>query len=125
MFEITGQGCVEVEVCEQFAGHARIFGGDEADILQDAQGARTQVFQVADRGGDEIKGAHATIKPQMDGEGNRQPGGAYATELKVAMAVQFFVGMGPAQVSMPRLDEAIQGYRHDLNYFSHDLLRLQ
>jgi hypothetical protein len=46
----------------------------------------------------------------MDREGNRQPGGAYATESKVAMAEQFFVGMGPAHISIRRLDEAIQGY---------------
>ena len=61
VFEVAGQGGMDVKVGEQFPGHARVFRGDQAGFLQDARGARAEVFEVADRGGNEIKGAHACI----------------------------------------------------------------
>jgi hypothetical protein len=42
--------------------------------------------------------------------------------LLVEMLVQFFVGIRLAQVSICRFDEAVQGYRHGVDYFSHSAL---
>ncbi len=61
MLEITGEGGMQVKMGEQFAGEAGILGGNEAHFAQDPQGARAQVFQVADGGGDEIEAAHGVI----------------------------------------------------------------
>ena len=57
---------------QQFAGDAGIFRGNEAGSPENTQGARTEVFQITDGGGDEIEGAHAPIKPQMGREGMRE-----------------------------------------------------
>ena len=52
VLEITGQGVCRSKWVSSLRV-ARIFGGDEAGLTQDAQGARAEVFQVADGGGDE------------------------------------------------------------------------
>ena len=74
MFEVTGQGGVETEMRQQFAGDAGIFRGNEAGSPENTQGARTEVFQITDGGGDEIEGALAPIKPQIGREGMRENG---------------------------------------------------
>ena len=51
---------------------ARIFRCNEMGFAQRPHGARAHVFQVPDRGGDEIQGAHAIIKPQMKSDENGQ-----------------------------------------------------
>ena len=61
MFEITGEGGLDAEVVEKFDGVTGVFGGDEFGLAQDAHRAGTHVFEIANRGGDEVKRAHAGI----------------------------------------------------------------
>ncbi len=42
---------------EQFAGMARVFAGDQVDFAEDAEGAESNILQVADRRGNDIKSA--------------------------------------------------------------------
>ena len=52
---------------QQLAGHARVLRRDQARLAQDAQGARTDVLQIANRGGVKIECAHAGILSSLTG----------------------------------------------------------
>jgi len=58
---------MNVEMGKQFAGHARVFRRDQPRLAQDAHGARTDVLQIANRGGDQIECAHAGILSSLTG----------------------------------------------------------
>ncbi len=49
---ITGEGLADLVVSEQLAGGAGVFGGDEADLAEEPQRPQSDVFEVADGGGD-------------------------------------------------------------------------
>lgn len=55
MFVVADLGGFDLKVMQQFSRMASIFGGDEVCGLQDFDGAKCHVFQVADRGSDDVK----------------------------------------------------------------------
>jgi hypothetical protein len=54
MFKITGGGSMDLKVGEQLTRVTRILAGDQGDLFKNPQGSGTDIFQVADRGGDQI-----------------------------------------------------------------------
>ena len=52
---IADQARLDAVMAEQLQGLARIFAGDQVDFFEHAQRAQRDVFQVADRRGDEIE----------------------------------------------------------------------
>jgi hypothetical protein len=48
---------VDVEVAQQRAGPARVLAGDQIHLFEDAEGAQGDVFEIADRSGDDEEGA--------------------------------------------------------------------
>ena len=55
MFVIADLGGFDLKVMQQFSGVASIFGGDEVCGLQDFDSPKCHIFQVADRGSDDVK----------------------------------------------------------------------
>jgi hypothetical protein len=54
---IADQGLVDIVVSEKFLGVAGVFASDLIGFLQNAQGAKSNVLEVADRRADEIEAA--------------------------------------------------------------------
>jgi hypothetical protein len=52
---VADGGSLDAEVAKELGGLAGVFAGDAVDGAEDAEGAQSDVFQVADGRGDEIK----------------------------------------------------------------------
>jgi hypothetical protein len=55
VFVIADLGCFDLKVVQKFACVARVFGCDEVCCLQNSDGAICHVFEIADRGSDNVK----------------------------------------------------------------------
>jgi len=53
---VAGERARDAVALEQRARAARVLGGDEVDLAEDAQRPQGHVLQVADRGGDDVEG---------------------------------------------------------------------
>ena len=53
----TGQRRMNIKVCQKLARMTGVFRGNQVDFLQDAQGAQRNVFQISNRGADQIETA--------------------------------------------------------------------
>ena len=53
MAALGGRG--DAEVVEELLGLAGVFAGDAVDALEDVEGAKGDVAEVADGGGDEVE----------------------------------------------------------------------
>ncbi len=52
---------MNVEVTKKISGNARIFRGDQLHVVQEAQRACADIFEVADRSRNEIQRSHIPI----------------------------------------------------------------
>ena len=57
----AGQRGVDVVGAEEGARDARVLGGDQRHLLQDAQGAQGDVFEIADGRGHDVQRPHAVL----------------------------------------------------------------
>src|SRR6476469_1495127 len=55
VFVIADLGRFDLKMVQKFACMAGVFGGDEVCCLQDSDGAKCHVFEVADRGSYDVK----------------------------------------------------------------------
>ena len=65
MLEIAGEWRFDLKILEQFAGVTRILRRDEFRFPQNTHGARREVFEIADGGGDDKEradGAHLKMR---------------------------------------------------------------
>jgi hypothetical protein len=50
-------------VVEKASGLPRVFGGDQLDLLEDANGPQSDVLEVADGGGHNVERRHDPVLP--------------------------------------------------------------
>jgi len=67
VFVVTDQGLVNVVLGEKLLRVAGVFAGDLIDFLEDADGAKGDVFEVADGGADEIEAAAGRLVSDVCG----------------------------------------------------------
>ncbi len=71
VFVIADERLVNVIVREELLGMPRVFAGDLIDFLEDTDGAKGDVFEIADRRADEIEAAAGCWIHDLCGLGGR------------------------------------------------------
>ena len=71
---IAGGALFDCVMIEQLLGLAGVLAGDEADLFQNAQGSKGNVFEVADWGADQVKGSVRLSADRARVWRNRHPG---------------------------------------------------
>src|SRR5258706_14585800 len=62
MFVITDCLCLDAEMIQEHSRPPRIFAGHDVNFAQDAQRALGDVFQIADRRGDDVESAGHVVE---------------------------------------------------------------
>lgn len=72
--EVAEEGFADLEVLEELAGAPGILGGDDIAFTQDAEGAKRDVLEVSDGGGDEVERSRGERGWRGGGHGGERMG---------------------------------------------------